>query len=58
MLVLNSGALREALRKDMLFRRIYTPVLWDLEREKVSSEAYDVSSRIIDIPLDFRCGPA
>ena len=58
MLVLNSGALREALRKDMLFRRIYTPVLWDLDREKVSGEAYDVSSRIIDIPLDFRYGPA
>ncbi len=55
-LVFQNAAARESCRRRLIDARIFPPVHWPLAAgECASSQAIDLSSRMLTIPLDFRC---
>ncbi len=53
-LIADSIAQRDALRKHLIDARIYPSIHWELP-EETKGEARDISQRILTIPVDHRC---
>jgi hypothetical protein len=54
MLLFKSHELREAIRANLIRHRVFAAVHWP-KSKWMTERAADIASRVLTIPLDFRC---